>query len=1377
MFPVICDVSSCTKIYFLFQYFSTYITWSIYCVTIAVLIATLKILNLGFHSMYDRAQAMSDTNIKGSTTKGLRETSGDEDAGIEMQVLGSSEMPSRISLENASEGVVSGANSAVSIDFPEPVSSTIDFKVDVHRKNSSESSDSVTSEIYSNFGPQPVPNQNNIEAGGGLPSSSSFSAGLKSNGGGSEFIGRDLTHLIEAAIEQERDEAGANAKQAKKTRKSLSKEEKRRGQHYKLERQTSLDWGDGPRSSSGRPSSSSKLQRHRSSDDQEVRRHQHSNKNKSNVSLILPSTSSSSTGNQHHHHHHHHHHHSSVDHQTPGTQTVSTNPHSRLQQSLASSDLYLSENNYTTKSELAIETIPPPPRRDSNSTMSALQLPTTSALSMSRGVRRHSNTGKSLGGGGGGGMLTSVRRIKSAALEVGCPQPSVSNLTPHPNSVEAITGGPVIRNPPHAILPAPSKCLSRNPHLNLFPTAGNLNSDPVYPIAEQAGEEGGASTNTNRFRPGSADSDDDKSVEEELGTLSNPLESDGEELEERLRTQSTDSDTENNNNGSRSPLLDMKDRIVIVEQAVSAPIETTSTSAKPEAQTGPFGTSPIQMEFSKSAFGELECPSSDGDQASAGSKDMLLTTKEEPHYVNMNCFRSQQTPPDDDPSSSVMTEALDAPIRCLGAIPKSRIRTSARRFSGDEHYHPPRNIALPRNAQQTPITPVLTFLNARIEPSIIPLYASPCTGGVGSGGSGSDPPMHGFCRIRPRTYAVLEPNRHRQPKIRRSTRSKHLRPQPVVVVDGAGNGGAGATGTSITAATTTSSSLSRGVVDGSETVTASSSRAIINSITVDQYMQEVWETVPNHLHHHHDSHQFDAIFMRNVDFSAEPNFVDFNRHYIAAQKPAQPKRYYKLSLDFFGKRQIRVAMDRLQLLALFDRDTGWPQAVLAIILAALVSVLGAIVLSAGFYQDLFAFIFCIVIAGSQYSLLKSVQPDAASPIHGFNKTVAYSRPIYFCLCSGLLLLANYLRGNTAASTTLTIFGFPYGQRDFFVTTEYILANLLLLFPVLFSLGLFPQINTFLIYLIEQIDMHVFGGNAVCSLGSAFISLARSVIACLLLYGPVFGGLSEPRGTQHVLFSMFCAMLIPIGYHLARSASDFSCIWNLIKASLLFHPDDEEDEDEDNETGEEETGLKGGGRKEQKSPTTMTTSQEEDDRQSSKDGATQTEEGGRNDESTETVNNETELIDPLPKKLQSTVNNRLKHDLLICSVLGLIVMSLHSSTVFTVLQPELNYVLYALAIIFGVVLHYIMPQMRKHLPWLCVARPILRQQEHGQFEAKEASKVMWFEQSYVILCFLERNILYPLIFLSALTADSSAIANKYGVSLGAAIVTVCGLKCK
>uniref|UniRef100_A0A182M1A8 Pecanex-like protein n=1 Tax=Anopheles culicifacies TaxID=139723 RepID=A0A182M1A8_9DIPT len=487
----------------------------------------------------------------------------------------------------------------------------------------------------------------------------------------------------------------------------------------------------------------------------------------------------------------------------------------------------------------------------------------------------------------------------------------------------------------------------------------------------------------------------------------------------------------------------------------------------------------------------------------------------------------------------------------------------------------------------------------------------------------------------------------------------------------------------------------------------------------------------------------------------------------------RPKRYYKLSLRFLCFREhLNISMNRLQLLALFDRDTSWAQVVLAIALCTLVSLLGSLVLYLKFYEDLYAFLFCFVIAGSQYSLLKSVQPDAASPIHGFNKTVTYSRPIYFCLCCGLLLgvhqlLREYQLELARDSVSIVLFGFSISIVAFLQSAQTILAVVILFFPLLFSLGLFPQINTFTMYFLEQIDMHLFGSNASCSLLASFLSVVRSIVACTLLYGLVYGALYE-TGTQHVLFSMYCAFLVTVSYHLSRCASDYTYIWAVIKSSLLTHSDyDDSSSKEDSKISSDscDDGKEDGQR-----------------RHSSGDGgadgsARSTDEMNRDfDEEAGREGTAKELDDPLPRKLQDTVTGRLKNDAVVCVVLSLAMFSLHCSTVFTVLQPEINHVLHTGACILGFLMHYIVPQLRKHLPWLCIAKPILKPEEFGLFEVHKLSKIMWFETMYVVLCFFERNILYPLIFISALTADCSQIAAKFGLTFGSMLIVMCSLKC-
>lgn len=60
--------------------------------------------------------------------------------------------------------------------------------------------------------------------------------------------------------------------------------------------------------------------------------------------------------------------------------------------------------------------------------------------------------------------------------------------------------------------------------------------------------------------------------------------------------------------------------------------------------------------------------------------------------------------------------------------------------------------------------------------------------------------------------------------------------------------------------------------------------------------------------------------------------------------------------------------------------------------------------------------------------------------------------------------------------------------------------------------------------------------------------------------------------------------------------------------------------------------------------------------------------------------------------------------------------------------------------------------------------------------RNLSYVFFSFQVYIYLCFFERNILYPLLFLSAITEDSPKIAEQYGALAGSFIVVICGLKC-
>uniref|UniRef100_A0A8B9GDP9 Pecanex-like protein n=1 Tax=Amazona collaria TaxID=241587 RepID=A0A8B9GDP9_9PSIT len=349
------------------------------------------------------------------------------------------------------------------------------------------------------------------------------------------------------------------------------------------------------------------------------------------------------------------------------------------------------------------------------------------------------------------------------------------------------------------------------------------------------------------------------------------------------------------------------------------------------------------------------------------------------------------------------------------------------------------------------------------------------------------------------------------------------------------------------------------------------------------------------------------------------------------------RQFYRFII--FPGRWIKVWYDRLALLALLDRTEDIKENVFAVLLVVLVSLLGFLTLNQGFCKDFWVLLFCLVMASCQYSLLKSVQPDPASPIHGHNKIIIYSRPVYFCILCGLILLLDAGSKDTNPPV-YTMYGLKlFSPRSLQSARDHVIV-FLYCFPAISLLGLFPQINTFCIYLLEQIDMLLFGGSGKYPISS-------------------------------------------------------------------------------------------------------------------------------NNSST----------DPLPEKMRESVKEILKSDLIVCTAAAVLSFAVSASTVFLSLRPFLSIVLFALAWTVGFVTHYILPQLRKHHPWLWISHPILKSKEHQQREVRDAAHLMWFERLYVWLQCFEKYILYPAIILNALTIDAFSISKykKLGTHCDIILITVAGMK--
>ncbi len=62
----------------------------------------------------------------------------------------------------------------------------------------------------------------------------------------------------------------------------------------------------------------------------------------------------------------------------------------------------------------------------------------------------------------------------------------------------------------------------------------------------------------------------------------------------------------------------------------------------------------------------------------------------------------------------------------------------------------------------------------------------------------------------------------------------------------------------------------------------------------------------------------------------------------------------------------------------------------------------------------------------------------------------------------------------------------------------ILSIILLCLPLLFLFGLLPQCSTFILCILENFDMHLFGGTAMVNIPGALYSFLLSIINFLLL---------------------------------------------------------------------------------------------------------------------------------------------------------------------------------------------------------------------------------------------------------------------------------------
>lgn len=147
---------------------------------------------------------------------------------------------------------------------------------------------------------------------------------------------------------------------------------------------------------------------------------------------------------------------------------------------------------------------------------------------------------------------------------------------------------------------------------------------------------------------------------------------------------------------------------------------------------------------------------------------------------------------------------------------------------------------------------------------------------------------------------------------------------------------------------------------------------------------------------------------------------------------------------------------------------------------------------------------------------------------------------------------------------------------------------------------------------------------------------------------------------------------------------------------------------------------------------------------------------------------------MPDKLRSLTLARIESDFLIGIFIAIIVFAVHVSSIFR-LQPLVNTGITVLASMWGGLLHYGLQQARQQHPWLCFANPLCQSNEYKTFEVREPAKVMRFEKFQAWWWMLEKNVIFPLVFLSYITTDTTPLIATYGEHVGVLLLVVTAMK--
>jgi hypothetical protein len=158
---------------------------------------------------------------------------------------------------------------------------------------------------------------------------------------------------------------------------------------------------------------------------------------------------------------------------------------------------------------------------------------------------------------------------------------------------------------------------------------------------------------------------------------------------------------------------------------------------------------------------------------------------------------------------------------------------------------------------------------------------------------------------------------------------------------------------------------------------------------------------------------------------------------------------------------------------------------------------------------------------------------------------------------------------------------------------------------------------------------------------------------------------------------------------------------------------------------------------------------------------------------------TQIQSNISNRIQSIIDDvcisRVKRDLIKCLCLIILVFALHITTVFQTFHEHIEKCFGLLALFWGLLFQFVIPQFRRDLPCLCLSKPVLRPKEYNYFEVKTSAKLMWFEKVHLIASLIEKYLIYPVFWLNSITHDAPLIKESYGQHVGPLILVIVSFK--